>query len=90
MEKIGDKIGVFGEPSVMGLILGVLLGIGAGFDVTSVLSLGMICAATMVLMPKVCSILMEGLAPIAEATQEMVSKKMKGREIRIGMTQQSA
>ena len=85
MEKIGDKIGVFGEPSVMGLILGVLLGIGAGFDVTSVLSLGMICAATMVLMPKVCSILMEGLAPIAEATQEMVSKKMKGREIRIGM-----
>lgn len=85
MEKLGDKIGVLGEPSVMGLILGILLGIGAGFDITSILGLGMVCAATMVLMPKVCSILMEGLAPIAEATQNMVSKKMKGREIRIGM-----
>lgn len=85
MEKLGDKIGVFGEPAVMGLILGILLGLGAGFDVSGILGLGMVCAATMVLMPKVCSILMEGLAPIAEATQEMVSKRMKGREIRIGM-----
>ena len=85
MEKLGDKIGVFGEPAVMGLILGILLGLGAGFDISGILGLGMVCAATMVLMPKVCSILMEGLAPIAEATQEMVSKRMKGREIRIGM-----
>ncbi|HIX06099.1 MAG TPA: PTS galactitol transporter subunit IIC [Candidatus Fournierella pullicola] len=84
-EKIGEKIGVFGEPAVMGLILGALLGAGAGFDGLGILNIGMVCAATMVLMPKVCSILMEGLAPIAEATQEMASRKMKGREIRIGM-----
>ncbi|MEA4970554.1 MAG: PTS transporter subunit IIC [Candidatus Pelethousia sp.] len=84
-EKIGEKIGVFGEPVVMGLLLGALLGLCAGFDVAGILQIGMVCAATMVLMPKVCSILMEGLAPIAEATQEMASKKMKGREIRIGM-----
>ena len=69
----------------MGLILGALLGAGAGFDGLGILNIGMVCAATMVLMPKVCSILMEGLAPIAEATQEMASRKMKGREIRIGM-----
>ncbi len=84
-EKIADKLGVVGEPSIMGLILGALLGACAGFNVSDILHLAMVCAATMVLMPKVCSILMEGLGPIAEATQELAERKLKGREIRIGM-----
>lgn len=84
-DKLSSKLGVFGEPAVMGLLLGLLLGICAGFSVPEILNMGMVCAATMVLMPKVCSVLMEGLAPIAEATQEMASRKLKGREIRIGM-----
>lgn len=85
VELLQEKIGVFGEPSIMGLILGALLGACAGFDVPGILNLAMVSAATMVLMPKVCGILMEGLAPISEATQELANKKFKGREIRIGM-----
>jgi len=84
-EKLADRLGVVGEPSIMGLILGALLGVCAGFSVPDILNLAMVCAATMVLMPKVCSILMEGLGPIAEATQELAEKKLKGRQIRIGM-----
>ena len=85
LERIQEKIGVFGEPSIMGLILGALLGICAGFDLPAIMNLAMVSAATMVLMPKVCGILMEGLAPISEATQEIANKRFKGREIRIGM-----
>ena len=85
LESLQEKIGIFGEPSIMGLILGVLLGVCAGFDVPQILNLAIVSAATMVLMPKVCGILMEGLAPISEATQELANKKFKGREIRIGM-----
>lgn len=85
LESLQEKIGVFGEPSIMGMILGALLGVCAGFDVPGILNLAMVSAATMVLMPKVCGILMEGLAPISEATQELASRKFKGREIRIGM-----
>lgn len=85
LEKIEDKIGIFGEPAFMGIILGGLLGVFAGFNVPEILNLAIVSGATMVLMPRVCAILMEGLAPIAEATKEIVSKKMKDKEVYIGM-----
>lgn len=85
LDKLQDKIGVFGEPSFMGFIVGFIIGLGAGYGVVGSLNLGIVSATTMVLMPKICGVLMEALAPIAEATQTMVMSKFHGKEIYIGM-----
>ncbi len=85
LDSLQEKVGVFGEPVFMGFILGFVLGLFAGYGFTGALSLGMVTATTMVLMPKICSVLMEALAPIAEATQDMVMKRFNGKEVYIGM-----
>ena len=84
----------FGDPMVMGLIIGVVLGLiayfgefaGAGLATTGkVLTLGVQLAAVMVLLPRMVSILMEGLIPISEAAREFMQKRASGREIYIGL-----
>ena len=85
LDTLQEKIGIFGEPVFMGFILGFVLGLCAGYGFVGSLNLGMISATTMVLMPKICGVLMEALAPIAEATQEKIMTKFEGKEIYIGM-----
>lgn len=85
LDKLQEKIGVFGEPSFMGFVIGLVIGLGAGYGFVGALNLGIVSATTMVLMPKICGVLMEALAPIAEATQTMVMKRFNGKEIYIGM-----
>ena len=85
LDKLQDKIGVFGEPVFMGAILGALLGIASGYDFAQTANTAIVMATTMVIMPKVCSILMEALTPIADQTHEVVAKRFNGRDIYIGM-----
>lgn len=85
LDSLQDKLGVFGEPVFMGFIIGFVLGLAAGYGITGALNMGIVSATTMVLMPKICSIFMEALSPIAEATQEKVMSKFDGKEVYIGM-----
>lgn len=85
LDSLQEKIGLFGEPVFMGFIIGLVIGLGAGYGFVGALNLGIVSATTMVLMPKICGVLMEALAPIAEATQSMVMSKFNGKEIYIGM-----
>jgi len=84
----------FGDPMVMGLIIGVLLGlIGYAGEFSAdalgatakILTLGVQLAAVMVLLPRMVSILMEGLIPISEAAREFMQKRASGREVYIGL-----
>lgn len=84
-ESIQKKFGIFGESTVMGLIIGIVIGILAGYDVQGILQLGVKTAAVMLLMPRMVSILMEGLAPISGAANSFVQKHFSGREVNIGM-----
>ncbi|BAM60467.1 Galactitol permease IIC component [Streptococcus dysgalactiae subsp. equisimilis] len=84
-ESIQKKFGIFGESTVMGLIIGIVIGILAGYDVQGILQLGVKTAAVMLLMPRMVSILMEGLAPISGAANSFVQKHFPGREVNIGM-----
>ncbi|MBR7926816.1 PTS galactitol transporter subunit IIC [Aerococcaceae bacterium zg-ZUI334] len=84
-ETIQDKFGIFGETTVMGLLIGIVMGILAGYDIKGVLNLGIILAAVMVLLPKMVALLMEGLTPISEAANEFVHKRFPGRDLNIGM-----
>lgn len=84
-ESIQKKFGIFGESTVMGLIIGIVIGILAGYNVQGILQLGIKTAAVMLLMPRMVSILMEGLAPISEAANSFVQKHFPEREVNIGM-----
>ena len=84
-ETIRKKFGVFGEPMMMGIIIGALLGIFAGFGASEIMKLSIAMASVMFIMPKMVAILMEGLIPVSEAAREFMAKKFAGREIFIGL-----
>lgn len=84
-ESINKRFGVLGEPVALGLIMGVALGFGAGFDVTTILQLSIKIAAGMVLLPKMVGVLVEGLEPIKEAMKETLKKKMPDRDIYLAL-----
>lgn len=84
-EKIQQKLGIFGEPMMMGLIIGGLLSAVAGMPVADVLTTAVSIAASLVLIPRMVSLLMDGLIVISEAAQEFMEKRFEGREIHIGL-----
>ncbi|MNM30356.1 Galactitol permease IIC component [compost metagenome] len=84
-ETIQKRFGIFGQPMMMGLILGCILGILAGLDVGSIFKTGISMGGVMLLMPRMVKILMEGLIPISEAVKTMLQKKYAGRELYIGI-----
>ncbi|MCD8122505.1 MAG: PTS galactitol transporter subunit IIC [Clostridiales bacterium] len=79
------KFGIFGEPMMMGLIIGIILAILAGSEPEVILQTGIGLAAVMYLMPKMVACLMEGLMPISEAAQNFMSKRFEGKEVYIGL-----
>ena len=91
-ETIRKRFGVWGEPVILGLVIGLILGI-LGFynagDLTTVLvkvlGTGMNLAAVMLLLPRMVQILMEGLIPVSEAAREFMQKRAAGRDIYIGL-----
>lgn len=84
-ETIQKRFGIFGEPMIMGIIIGVFLGLLGGYDVAGILQIGMTMGGVMFLMPRMVKILMEGLIPIQEAAQKLLQTRYKGREIYLGM-----
>lgn len=69
----------------MGLILGSVLGLLAGYPAGKIIKIGMSMAAVMVLMPRMVKILMEGLMPISESARELLQKKFGAKNIYIGL-----
>ncbi|MCK4741037.1 MAG: hypothetical protein KAS80_02005, partial [Anaerolineales bacterium] len=94
MDAIQKRFGVFGEPIILGLVIGIVLG-GVAFlppagqtwtnAVIKVLLTGMELAAVMMLLPRMVAILMEGLIPISEAAREFMNKRFGGGEVYIGL-----
>lgn len=84
-EKIEKRFGAFGNPIIIGFVIGAVIGILAGFNVSKVLQLGMEMAAVLKLLPKMISMFMEGLTPIAESTQKFTEKHLHGKIVNIGM-----
>ena len=80
-----EKIGIFGEPLIMGIVLGILLGILGRYNVSDTLSLGIQMGAVMVLMPKMVALLMEGLTPISEGAKDFIAKRFPGKDVYIGL-----
>ncbi|NMC29540.1 MAG: PTS sugar transporter subunit IIC [Pelolinea sp.] len=88
-DTIQKKLGVFGEPVILGLVIGLILGIlgyyNADQAVVKILQTGINLAAVMLLLPRMVQILMEGLIPISEAARDFMKKRASDREIYIGL-----
>jgi PTS system galactitol-specific IIC component len=84
-ETLQKRLGVFGQPIIMGAILGLLFGfIAYGFS-TKVLMLAVQMAAVMLLIPRIIAIFMEGLTPLSESAREFMQKRFPGREFYVGL-----
>lgn len=79
-ENVQKKMGIFGEPMMVGTILGVLLGIIAGYDFKHILLLGISIGGVMFIIPRMVRILMEGLLPLSEAIKKYLNAKYPGRD----------
>ena len=85
-EGLKRKFGVFGEPLLLGVIVGILIGVAAHFDVKMVLTLGVTMGAVMELIPRITKLFIDGLKPISVKAQEMVDTRLHGRKVHIGMS----
>ena len=74
VEGLQERIGVLGEPVVIGAILGTVIGFLAGYGPQEALPLGIKMAAVMVLMPRMIKCIMDGLLPISERAKELMQK----------------
>ncbi len=84
-EGMQKKLGIFGQPIIMGATLGLLFGLIAyGFS-TKVLTVAVQMAAVMLLIPRIIAIFMEGLTPLSEAARAFMQKRFSGREFYIGL-----
>ncbi|MEK5036537.1 PTS galactitol transporter subunit IIC [Sporosarcina sp. FSL K6-3457] len=84
-ETLKKRFGIFGEPLVMGLVLGVLIGLLGGYDAKGVMGLGVQMAAVLILMPRMVALLMEGLIPISEGARDYINRKYPGKNVYIGL-----
>lgn len=85
ISSLKDKIGIFGEPMMLGLLLGFGIGALAGYNSQAIIQLGVQMAAVMILLPRMVALLMEGLMPISESAKTFIQKKFPGKEVYIGL-----
>ncbi|HIH0446215.1 TPA: PTS galactitol transporter subunit IIC [Vibrio cholerae] len=90
-ETIQKRFGVLGDPTMVGFIIGILLGFcGYGWEspyetIISSIQLGMYLAAVMLLLPRMTSIMMEGLVPLSNVARKKLVKRFPDRDITVGM-----
>ena len=79
-EDIQDRFGIFGEQSVMGMIIGTLLGLLAGYNVVDSLMAGVSIATTLAMFPKCASVVVEGIVQITTPIISFMKKKFNGKK----------
>jgi PTS system galactitol-specific IIC component len=85
-DMVQKRFGLFGEPILVGTVLGAIIGVLAGYDLGATLNLAIIMGAALVLIPRMAGLLMEGLLPISDAAGEFVEKRFKSNsKIYIGL-----
>lgn len=87
-KKMEEKLGVLGDPLIIGFVIGLVIGILAygikAYD--KYLLIAITLGATLVLIPAMAKYFGESLTPISERAQVIVNKKFKNRgKIYIGM-----
>ncbi len=80
-EGLRKTFGLVGEPVILGAVLGIIIGIAAGYNVAGILGLGMQVATMMLILPRMVSIIAEGLIPITQSVVMFMRERFKDREL---------
>jgi len=86
-DALRQKLGVWGEPIMLGFYIGILLGILGRQSIVQTFTASVYLAGLMFLQGRMIGILMEGLMPIVNGVQETFTKikRFEGKEIYIGI-----
>jgi PTS system galactitol-specific IIC component len=90
-ENLREKIGIWGEPMMLGLYIGVILGVFiwavSDYSWTIILQLAVAVPALIFLEGRMIGILIDGLTPIVDGMRDVFQKteRFKDREILIGI-----
>jgi len=84
-KEIREKIGIFGEPGVIGFVIGILIALLAKYNFANIMLTGVKIGAAMHFIPIAMSILIEGLSETTQVISEWATNKFSGRDIFIGM-----
>lgn len=86
MERLGDKLGFVGDPAVIGLLVGLLLGLITKQKWTTCMTMGIGVASVLILIPKMVSVMMEGLTALGNQASAYMKKSLgENSKIYIGM-----
>lgn len=94
-KAVTKKLGIIGDPAILGLIVGLILGI-AGFafvpnltvadKIGKILTMGVTVSGVLIITPKMAAILMEGVVPVSEGVQTLIQNKFSGHgKVYIGL-----
>jgi len=86
-EDLEDRVGVFGEPIVIGFIVGLFIGVVAMQPPITIFRTAMMVSALLTLLPRMVGLLIEGLQPIADQASDYFQKsdRFDAEEIYIGI-----
>lgn len=80
----------FSEPTLLGIWIGLLVGLicndysaGIFSTVQTLMFVVLNMASLVVLLPRICKVIMEGLIPFSKATKQLVDTMCKGRQLNI-------
>jgi PTS system galactitol-specific IIC component len=85
IDALQKRLGPLGSSTVIGLVIGIILAVVAGYDVITSLQTGVVVAAILLLMPEMIKILVSGLFPLSEAARKLLTDRFPGREFYIGL-----
>lgn len=75
-ESMQKRLGLLGEPMIIGSILGLILGISGGYQIKEILEIAIRFSAVIFILPKMGGILGESLIPIADGMKEFIQDKL--------------
>ena len=86
VSKLGNKLGIFGDTTIIGVLVGVFLSLISKQSFSNTLTVAMGVGASMVLIPRMVSVMMEGLTSLSNSASKYMQNKLgEGSELYIGM-----
>ena len=86
VDHLSQRLGVFGETSFIGVIVGVILGLLTKQPMTSIFIMAIGFASVLVLIPRMVAVMMEGITPIGNAANEFMKRWIgEDAQLLIGM-----
>ena len=82
---IQKKIGFLGDPSVIGIVMGIIIGLVAGKDVAGCLKIAIAVASYVIVLPRIAQLFSEALMPISNAATTFMKARFPGRKFNIGL-----